>query len=128
MRVLLDTHAFLWFISGDAKLSEKAKQAIEETTTERYLSIASLWEIVIKASLGKLPASWSFTELIEDHVFGNDFQVLPIEHVHLSVLNALPHHHRDPFDRMIISQAIAEDLVVIGADAAFKSYEVDLHW
>lgn len=75
MRVLLDTHAFLWFISGDAKLSPQARETIEAATTQRYLSIASLWEIVIKTSIGKLPVSWSFTELIEDHVFGNDFLI-----------------------------------------------------
>lgn len=82
---------------------------------------------MIKTSIGKLPVSWSFTEFIEDHVLGNDFLILPVETVHLSVLESLPHHHRDPFDRMIIAQAIVEDLVATGADSAFKSYDVDLH-
>lgn len=128
MRVLLDTHSFLWFVAGDMKLSARAREAIEESATQRYLSVASVWEIVIKSSLKKLPVNWTFTELLEDHIFGNDIEVLGIESADFSVLEALPQHHRDPFDRMIIAQAMAEDMPVIGADAAFDDYEVDLLW
>jgi len=127
MRVLLDTHAFLWFVAGDSKLSRRAREVIENAT-QRYLSVASVWEIVIKSALQKLPVNCTFTELLEDHIFGNDIEVLGIEFTHFAVLETLPLHHRDPFDRMIIAQSIAEDIAIIGVDSAFESYSIDLIW
>lgn len=128
MTVLLDTHTFLWFVAGDPKLSADARRLIEDTANRVLLSTASLWEIVVKASIGKLPLSRRFPELIEHDVQGNDIQVLHITIGHLAALSTLPVHHRDPFDRLIIAQAVAESLPVISADKTFDRYPVGRLW
>jgi PIN domain nuclease of toxin-antitoxin system len=98
MRLLLDTHAFLWFIMGSANLSVNARALIENPANERLLSIASLWEIAIKTSLGKLALAGSFDELIPAQLSLNGIDLLSIKVSHLSTLTTLPFHHRDPFD------------------------------
>lgn len=128
MKAVLDTHALLWMAGGDPQLSAKAIELITDPTVHLYVSIASLWEIAIKLSIGKLPMKRSLSDLIRYDIHGNMIEILQIGTSHLKTLSVLPFHHRDPFDRMIIAQAIAEDLVVIGADSAFKSYDIDLHW
>ena len=128
MRLLLDTHAFLWFIMGSANLSVNARALIENAAEERLLSVASLWEIAIKTSLGKLTLSAPFDELIPAQLKLNGIDVLNIKVDHLSTLITLPFHHRDPFDRLIIAQAIVEKLPVIGLDGAFDTYGVTRHW
>jgi PIN domain nuclease of toxin-antitoxin system len=128
MRLLLDTHAFLWFIMGSPNLSVNARALIENPANERLLSVASLWEIAIKVSLGKLTLSAPFDELIPAQLKLNGIDLLSIKVDHLSTLTTLPFHHRDPFDRLIIAQAMVEKLPVISIDAAFDTYGVTRDW
>jgi PIN domain nuclease of toxin-antitoxin system len=128
MRCLLDSHAFLWFISGDARLSERAHDEISEIRNEVVLSVASLWEIAIKTSLGKLTLGQPFRELISRQLFGNEIGLLPIDPSHLTVLTDLPFHHRDPFDRLIIAQAMVEGIPVLSSDPEFRKYPVQIVW
>ena len=128
MRLLLDSHAFLWFIMGSANLSVNARALIEDPANERLLSVASLWEIAIKTSFGKLTLSAPFDELIPAQLKLNGIDLLNIKVDHLSTLTTLPFHHRDPFDRLIIAQAIVEKLPVISLDGAFDTYGVTRHW
>ncbi len=113
MRLLPDTHAFLWFINGDPKLSGYARQVIENRANERLLSIASLWEISIKASIGKLRIGMPFTEMVAIHPEGNAIKLLHIESEHLDILMTLPFHHKDPFDRLIIAQVQHENIPIL---------------
>jgi PIN domain nuclease of toxin-antitoxin system len=122
MEYLLDTHTFLWFINGDNQLSEKAKNAILDSEAVKYLSIVSLWEIAIKVSLGKLSLEMNYPDL-RRHVIDNGFEILPITFEHTAALIDLALHHRDPFDRMIISQALSQQLMVIGKDENFSKYQ-----
>jgi PIN domain nuclease of toxin-antitoxin system len=128
MKLLLDTHAFLWFIMGSANLSVKARAIIENPVNERLLSVASLWEIAIKTSLGKLALSAPFAELIPAQLKLNGIELLNLNVDHLSALTTLPFHHRDPFDRLVIAQAIVEKLTVVSLDRAFDAYGVTRHW
>lgn len=128
MKLLLDTHAFLWFIGGSSELSSYAKGLIEGEENERYLSVASLWEMAIKVSIGKLDVPLPFTRLVRKHVTGNAIEVLSIEPEHLDEQRSLSFHHRDPFDRLIISQAIEEEMIVVSRDDAFSDYPIQLRW
>ena len=101
---LLDTHTFLWFIDGNDNLSPKALENIENENAQNFISIVSLWEIAIKLSLGKLEVNIPFKQ-IEDAVFKNNFQILPISFTDLLKLSELPFHHRDPFDRLLLRNA-----------------------
>ena len=123
MRLLLDTHTFLWFINGDAKLSGYARQQIENKKNKRLLSTASLWEMAIKVSTGKLKLGLSFAELHTTHIQGNAIEILEMTPEHLDIMKALPFHHKDPFDRMIISQSIAENIPVLSQDEWFDNYK-----
>lgn len=128
MRLLLDTHAFLWFIDGNDELSEHAKRLIKDPANERFLSIVSLWEMAIKVSIGKLDVPLPFTRLNREHVEGNAIEVLPIRAEHLDEQRKLPFHHGDPFDRLIIAQAIAEEMKVISRDEEFGAYPAECVW
>ena len=128
MRLLLDTHTFLWFIEGNPLLSRYARRLIGDVANERFLSIASLWEMAIKASIGKLRLSLSFAELIVHHVQGNAIQILPIEPEHLDELRTLPFYHKDPFDRLIISQGLLEHIPVLSRDKVFDDYGIQRLW
>ncbi|MEK7442632.1 MAG: type II toxin-antitoxin system VapC family toxin [Chloroflexota bacterium] len=127
MRALLDTHSFLWFIAGDEKLSEHAKLLIEDEETELLMSIASVWEMAIKTSLGKLTLAQPFDEL-PTHIEQNKIKILPIKVEHTILVAKLPFHHRDPFDRLIIAQALVEHLPIIGIDAMFDAYGIKRLW
>ena len=127
MKLLLDTHTFLWFLGGDSELSKKARTLIENPEHEKYISIASFWEIAIKNSLGKLTLDVPFAEL-KIEVIKNSFQILPITFEDTLQLSKLPFHHRDPFDRIIISQAIGNNLTLISRDNNFSLYNVNLLW
>jgi len=122
MRLLLDTHTFLWFISGDSKLSDHARKLIESNQNERLLSIASLWEMSIKASIGKIKLNMTFQEMNHVHIEGNAIQVLHITPKHLDILSTLPFYHKDPFDRLIIVQGQSEMLSIVSKDNNFKDY------
>ena len=128
MRLLLDTHTFLWFIGGDAALSLYARQLIEDRTNERLLSIASLWEMAIKASLGRLTLTLSFTDLVAEHVHENEIALFGILPHHLDTLTTLPFYHKDPFDRIIIAQSRAENIPILSRDPAFDDYAVRRLW
>ncbi len=121
MQYLIDTHVFLWFVGNTKELSKTAKTLIEDKKNEIFLSIASLWEISIKTALGKLTINGNYESVIDD-VNDNSIQILPINFAHTVEQNRLPFHHRDPFDRIIVSQAIVENMNLISADAAFDDY------
>jgi PIN domain nuclease of toxin-antitoxin system len=127
MKILLDTHTFLWFLAGTSELSEPARTLIENPLHEKYISIASFWEISIKNSLGKLTLDVPFSELKAEAI-NNNFQILPISFEDTLQLNTLPFHHRDPFDRIIISQAKENNLTLLSRDGDFSQYDVNLLW
>jgi PIN domain nuclease of toxin-antitoxin system len=128
MKALLDTNSFLWFISGDDKLSDTAKAFISDINNELILSTASLWEIAIKISIGKFELLQPYDKLIPNQLDENDIRILPIALDHLTRLIDLPFHHRDPFDRLIIVQALSEELPVVTSDAIFSYYPVKRIW
>ena len=127
MNLLLDTHAFLWFIAGDKQLPDKVVDKITDPYNKCFVSIASIWEIVIKYSLGKIEIRGGF-KTIEDFLENNDMEVLPVKVSHTKKLLNLKKVHKDPFDRMIISQGIVEKLVIITRDEIFKEYKVKVSW
>ncbi len=108
MKFLIDTHTFLWFVSGAENLSKKANEQIANNDNQIFISIASLWEMAIKNSLGKLDINGGYETVIND-VIANDIEILAINFQHTLIQNKLPFYHRDPFDRIIIAQAIAEN-------------------
>lgn len=128
MRLLLDTHAFLWFIGGDERLSDNAKEAIANLENDVFLSAASLWEIAVKINIGKLKLPRPFSELVPEQLMQNEINILHIELSHMTRYVDLPLHHRDPFDRLIIVQAQMEEMPLVSKDEVFGSYEVDLLW
>lgn len=128
MKVLLDTHTFLWFIAGDAQLDGYARQLIEEPGNERFLSMASVWEITIKSSLGRLMVPMPPSTLIREQIWANAIDLLPITHEHLDILYTMPYHHKDPFDRLLAAQAIQERMLIVTKDQAFNAYDVQIAW
>jgi len=127
MNVLLDTHALLWFLNGNNELSEKSRKAIEEINNDKFISIASLWEIAIKISLKKLEFKKGFKNiyrLIEE----NGFNILPISFEHTLIVSGLEFIHRDPFDRLLIAQAIHEKMIIITKDSNITKYHVKTLW
>lgn len=127
MRLLLDTQAFLWFLLDDEQLSTPARTAIEQAEI-LYLSPASHWEIAIKIALGKYALPEPFAQFMGRELANNDVTILPIEIGHTAQLTTLPFHHRDPFDRLIIAQALAEKLPVASIDSQFDVYGVERVW
>ena len=127
MNLLLDTHTFIWFFNGDELLSSALKNLITDTSNRCFLSIASIWEIAIKSSLNKLKLQGSF-DRIAGFMNENDVELLPITFKHIQMLLRLDYHHRDPFDRIIIAQALSEDLVMATKDAFFYKYGVNIIW
>jgi PIN domain nuclease of toxin-antitoxin system len=122
---LLDTHTLIWFLTGDNALSRNARSIIELSNV--HVSIASVWEITIKASIGRLDLKMSMDEL-KNEIYTNDFNMLPITFDDLKVLKELPFYHRDPFDRILIAQALSNDQVLISKDVIFEKYDVDVSW
>lgn len=127
MNLLLDTHTFLWFIMGSANLSGNARALIEDTANKSLLSVASLWEMAIKVSLGKLTLSAGFDDVVRQLSL-NGVGLLNISTAHVSLVATLPFHHRDPFDRLLIAQAITEQVPVVSVDAAFDNYGITRLW
>jgi PIN domain nuclease of toxin-antitoxin system len=124
MRVLLDTQIFLWFVMGDARLSGRARSVVEDAANQKYISAASAWEIAIKMSLGKLTLAEPFGVLVPREMAANGFGYLPIELSHVALLASLPLHHRDPFDRLLVAQSIAEQMALVSSDAVLDQYGV----
>jgi PIN domain nuclease of toxin-antitoxin system len=125
---VLDTHAFLWIVSDDKKLSRKVKKLFLNKSNEIYLSAASIWEMAIKISLGRLTLDEPLESFIETHAVGNNIKILDIRSKHLYKIENLPFHHRDPFDRIIIAQCMIENYSIAGSDKAFDSYPVSRVW
>lgn len=112
MKLLLDSHAVLWFVEGSEKLSRKARSFIEDPENEKLISMASLLEIAIKTSLGKLRLSRPFEETIPRQIQESGFHLLPLTVPHAVQLSSLPFHHRDPFDRMTVAQSLVENIPI----------------
>lgn len=128
MGLLLDTHAFLWFIDADPRLSQAAVQRIADPDTRVLVSVINAWEIIVKQGTGKLTLDRPLSEIWARSIAENDFQVLDVTTEHVMTLANLPPHHRDPFDRLLIAQAIAEGHQIVSADSAFEAYPVDRVW
>jgi len=128
MRLLLDTHALLWWAAGDAKLSRRARAVIGAGTSTVLVSAASAWEIAVKHRLGKLPAAGPLLDRLLDYLADQDFAELGISIRHAQRAAGLPHLHRDPFDRMLVSQAQLENLVLVSNESLFERYGVRRLW
>ena len=128
MKLLIDTHTLLWFIVGSASLSAYARSLIEDAANEKFVSIVSIWETAIKVSIGKMSLSAPFDILFPHQLQINGFDLLSVKIEHTSVLTALPFHHRDPFDRLLIAQAIEEKMTLVSVDAVFDDYGVTRLW
>ena len=128
MRLLLDTHTFLWLVFGDPALSRTAKALLDDTSNELPLSIASPWEMAIKVGTGKLNLKRPVRDFVAEYLPKTRTALLPISLDHAGTVSTLPRHHGDPFDRLIISQAIIEDLVVVSIDTAFDAYPIARRW
>lgn len=128
MRALLDTHSLLWFLAGEERLTRQARETIEDGRNEVLASVATLWEIAIKRSLGKLDLERTFSDLFPAELELNAISILGVEVAHLAKLVEMPFHHRDPFDRLLIAQALVEDLPIVGVDPAFDAYGVRRIW
>ena len=128
MRVLLASHAFLWWIGDDPRLSPGAREVIAEGDNEVFFSTASAWELAIKSSLGRLRMPADFERFVTDQVDLNGFSVLPVQLSHALRVHGLPPHHKDPFDRMLIAQALVEDMPLVSRDRRLAGYGVRLVW
>lgn len=123
MRLLLDTHVFLWWVADAPQLTRKARRAISAKESECFVSLASCWEMAIKLSLGKLALTQPLEPFVSEQLAINRFRLLPIEFRHVVAVTTLPFHHRDPFDRLLIAQAVVDDLTLVTTDQAFKKYD-----
>ena len=127
MKVLLDTHAFLWFQAGDRRLSRSARAAVEAADAELVVSAATVWEMAIKASLGRLRLSDPVERYIGEKV-GQGYLVMPVSWEHAARVEQLPWHHRDPFDRLLLAQALVERCPIVSRDRVFRKYGADVIW
>jgi PIN domain nuclease of toxin-antitoxin system len=128
MRLLLDTHTLIWFFTGNTKISNQARGFIENQDNEKLLSTASVWEMAIKQSTGKLSFHLPLEVFIKQQLSLNDFNLLEIKIDHLAVVATLPFHHRDPFDRLLIAQSIVEKIPILSVDSAFDAYPIERLW
>lgn len=128
MRVLLDTHAIVWWATGDRRLSRKARVTIADPKTEVFISIASAWEIQIKAALMKLTLNESVDALYRSLIIDQGFRMIGIELSDIDQLSALPPHHRDPFDRMLVAQSLRGSFTLVTKDSVVSSYDAPTLW
>ncbi len=127
MKLLLDTHAFMWYDNEPEKLSRRVQELCKDPENILLLSVASIWEMQIKSQLGKLQLRMPLPELIREQQ-GNGLEILPVEPNHIFALDSLPNHHKDPFDRLLIAQAIVEGAILVSADPLVKQYPVSVEW
>ena len=127
-RLLLDTHTFLWWDSDPQRLSAAVLALCRDPAVVLLLSLASLWEIQIKSGLGKLPLSLPLAQIVQEQQERHGIQLLPITPAHVYALDALPPHHKDPFDRLLIAQARVENVPLASVDPLFAPYPVSLIW
>jgi PIN domain nuclease of toxin-antitoxin system len=128
VRLLLDTHAFLWWIADDQRLSPRAAALIGDGSNEVIVSAASAWEIIVKSRLGRVEVPTPLDRFFTAQLEANAFIPLPIQMRHALGLEALPEVHRDPFDRILVAQAVAEDLTLVSRDRVLSSYPVPVEW
>ena len=128
MTLLLDTHTFLWFCQDDPSLSATAKVLIEDAGNRKLVSVASCWEIGIKAGLGKLRFGEPSSVYIPAAVSRTGFELLPISLAHATAVESLPGHHRDPFDRLLIAQVMIEAIPIVSVDSQLDAYGVTRLW
>ena len=128
MKVLLDTHTFLWWITDSPRLSARAREVIQDSNNELFFSAASGWEIAIKAQLGRLQLPDNLEQFIVDQLSLNTILVLPIQLRHALHVYTLPQHHRDPFDRMLVAQSQIENLPILTTDSQIAQYDVETIW
>jgi PIN domain nuclease of toxin-antitoxin system len=128
VRLLLDTHAFLWWVEGAPALGRRARAAVSDPDNEVFVSIASCWELAIKLSLGKLRLTHSLERFIPEQLTRNGFALLGLDFRHVARVADLPFHHRDPFDRVLVAQALHDDLAIVSADRVLRKYGVTVVW
>jgi PIN domain nuclease of toxin-antitoxin system len=128
VNLLLDTHSLLWFLNEDPQLVPNAKALIEDSSNRKFVSMASCWEIAIKIGLNKLDLGESVSTFLPRELLVNKFDLLHIELVHALHVEKLPRHHRDPFDRLLVSQSIIEKIAIISSDEKFDAYGVVRLW
>ena len=122
--LIVDTHAALWFLEADSRLSATARELIEDGRIERRLSAVSVWEVGVKKSLGKLRAPADFHRLL----YQQGLTALPVTDAHALRIEGLPFHHRDPFDRLLVAQAQAEGMSILSRDTKLRAYDVNVLW
>lgn len=127
-RLLLDTHTFLWWTADAKELSSRARKAIGAADSECWLSVASVWELSIKISLGKLQLAQPLHRFVPEQLAANRIRLLPLERNHAARVADLPWHHRDPFDRLLVAQAAVEGLMLVTADKALSAYGGQTLW
>lgn len=128
MKLLLDTHAFLWWIGDDARLSGPAREAIADPGNDVSFSVASAWELAIKTGVGRFEAEGELGPFLDEHLQRNSFRVLPVKLEHAVSVASLPAHHRDPFDRLLVAQAVAEGLTLVTRDPQLRKYDAPILW
>lgn len=128
MKLLLDTHVVIWHYETNPKMSETSIAAIADHANEKLVSLASLWEIAIKLGTGKYLFAESFADFVQHAILDNGFELLPLESRHCEPLTSLPRHHNDPFDRMLVAQALVESISILTADVAFDAYPIFRLW
>jgi PIN domain nuclease of toxin-antitoxin system len=128
MRILLDTHVFLWWITDDRRLSQQSIELISDGNNELLFSAASGWEIAIKAGLGRLDIPDPLDRFVSEHLFRNSIGALPIHLSHALHVVTLPQFHRDPFDRILIAQAQVEGLLILSSDKQIAAYDIEVLW
>jgi PIN domain nuclease of toxin-antitoxin system len=126
--LLLDTHTLLWFLKNDLQLSAAAKTAVENPANRKVVSIVSCWEIAIQAGLGKLKLDEPAAILLSREIPANSFDLLTISLTHATAVEALPLHHKDPFDRLLVAQALAESVTLVSSDVKFDAYGIKRLW
>ena len=126
MRLLLDSHTLLWWVRDDPALRKRARTLIADPANECYVSHASAWEMAIKASLGKLTLPSTVERFVVDQCEINGFRLLPITLAHIALVELLPFHHRDPFDRLLVAQARLEGMTLVSRDPALKAYGISV--
>ena len=128
MKILLDSHSFLWFVWADSRLSSTANSAIRDPANFKLLSIASVWEIAIKSGNGKLQLGAPADQFVRREIKRNNFTLLDISISHAAAVESLPQHHKDPFDRILAVQCLLENLTIVSIDAIFDAYGVPRIW
>ena len=128
MKLLLDAHTFLWFVWDEAQLTNDAKALIVHPTNQKLISTATYWEIAIKVSIGKLDLGEPYRAFMHREIARNHFDLLHVSVDHAAAVSVLPLHHRDPFDRMLIAQAMVEQIPIVSGDRAFDAYPVTRLW